>query len=91
MGLEAYMSRVPVEHFSISIRPVGPDGLCHLYHVARQGLISHKKGLIPGSQTRDLDQGLERLYHCARHLAVLTSLWSRYSILFAMWMPYRLT
>ena len=50
-----------------------------------------KKGLIPGSQTRDLDQGMERLYHCARRLAVLTSLWSRYSILLAMWMPYRLT
>ena len=32
---------------------------------------------------------MERLYHCATRLAVLTSLWSGYSILLAMWMPYR--
>ena len=32
-----------------------------------------KKCLIPRSQTRDLDQGLEHLYHCARHLAVHVS------------------
>ena len=50
-----------------------------------------KKGLIPGSRTWDLDQGLKRLYHCARRLAMLISLWSCYSILLARWMPYRLT
>ena len=43
-----------------------------------------KKGLIPESRTLDLDQGLEHLYHCTRCLAVLTSLWSRYSILLAV-------
>ena len=31
------------------------------------------------------------LYHCARCLVVLTCLWSRYSIIFSMWMSYRLT
>ena len=64
----------------VSLVPCVPSGFNFL-----------KKGLIPRSQTRDLDQGLERLYHCARHLAVLASLWSCYSVMFAMWMPYRLT
>ena len=48
-----------------------------------------KKGLIPRSQTGDLDQGMEHLYHCVRRLAVLISLWRCYSILLAVWMPYR--
>ena len=32
---------------------------------------------------------MEHLYHYARCLAVLISLWRRYSILLAVWMPYR--
>jgi hypothetical protein len=31
---------------------------------------------------------MECLYHYARCLVVLLSLWRRYSILLAMWMPY---
>ena len=30
------------------------------------------------------------LYHCARCLVVLTCLWSLYSIIFFVWMPYKL-
>ena len=50
-----------------------------------------KKTSMPRSQTRDPKEGMHGLYHCARCLVVLTCLWSRYSIIFSMWMPYRLT
>jgi hypothetical protein len=30
----------------------------------------------PGSQTRDPDQGIDRLHHCAKRMIVLTCLWS---------------
>ena len=30
----------------------------------------------PGSRTRDPDQGIDHLHHCARRLVVLTCLWS---------------
>ena len=45
----------------------------------------------PGSQTRDPEQGMDHLHHCARCLVVLTCLWSPYSSIFSMWMPCRLT
>jgi hypothetical protein len=35
--------------------------------------------------------GPDRLHHCTRCLVVLTYLWSPYSSIFSMWMPYRLT
>jgi hypothetical protein len=79
-----YLSRVPVGPFSISIQPMGPGGLRVTCTMCAIGVQFLKKGLIPRSRTWDLDQGLERLYHCARRLAMLTSLWSRYSILLAM-------
>jgi hypothetical protein len=55
-----YVSHVPVGHFSISIRPMGPDGLRVTY--CRQGLInSNLKTMRPESQTRDPEQGIDRL------------------------------
>ena len=111
--LMAYVSRVPMEPFSISIRPVGPNGLsvmctygtyhrlhltcgtrwlaCHLYLLCHRGLINSRKTSMPGSRTQDSNNGMHGLYHCARFLVVLTCLWSCYSIIFSMWMPYRLT
>jgi hypothetical protein len=50
-----------------------------------------KKTSMPGSQTRDPEEGMHDLYHCARCLVVLTCLWSCYSIIFSMWILYRLT
>jgi hypothetical protein len=35
-----------------------------------------KKTMRPGSRTRDSEQGIDRLHHCARRLVVLTCLWS---------------
>ena len=126
----AYVSRVLVGPFSISIRPMGPDGLhvtctygtiqpvgpngsrvtctsgtflhlhptcgtrwlaCHLYLLCRRGLINSKKTSMPGSRTQDPEEGMHGLYHCTRCLVILTYLWSRYSIIFSMWIPYRLT
>ena len=46
---------------------------------------------MPRSRTRDPKERMHGLYHCARSLVVLTCLWSHYSIIFSMWMPYRLT
>jgi hypothetical protein len=48
--------------------------VCHLYHVCRRVLISQKR-FDNWSRTRVLDLGMERLYHCARCLVVLISLW----------------
>jgi hypothetical protein len=44
----------------------------------RQGLIKFKlkKTMRLGSRTRDPEQGMNRLHHCARCLVVLTCLWS---------------
>jgi len=120
----------PMGPFLISIRPVGPDGLCvtctygiihpmgpdgsrvtctcgtflhlhwicgtqwlacHLYLLCRRGLINSKKTSMPGSQTRDPEEGMHGLYHCARCLVVLTCLRGHYSIIFSVWMAYRLT
>ena len=47
--------------------------------------------MIPRSPTRDLDQRMGRLFHCARRLAVLISLWSIYSSIFSVWMANGLT
>ena len=46
---------------------------------------------MPRSQTQDPEEGMHGLYHCARCLVVLTCLWSHYSIIFSVWMPYMLT
>ena len=62
----------------------GPTACVSLVPCVPSGFKFSKKGLIPRSRTRVLDQGLEHLYHCARCLAVLTSLWSHYRILLAM-------
>jgi hypothetical protein len=35
-----------------------------------------QKTMRPGSRTRDPEQGIDRLHHCARRLVVLTCLWS---------------
>ena len=67
----AYVSRLPVGPFSISIRPVGLDGLCTT--------------LGPRSQTQDPEQGMDRLHYCARRLVVLICLWSPYSSIFSVY------
>ena len=64
---------------------------CHLYLLCRRGLINSKKTSMPGSQTRDPEEGMHGLYHCARCLVVLTCLRGHYSIIFSVWMAYRLT
>jgi len=64
---------------------------CHLYLLCHRGLINSRKTSMPGSRTQDSNNGMHGLYHCARFLVVLTCLWSCYSIIFSVWMPYRLT
>jgi hypothetical protein len=71
----------PTASFSISIRPVGPDGLCVrcTYETIRPSGFNKfklKKTMRPGSRTRDSEQGIDHLHHCARRLVVLTCLWS---------------
>ena len=46
---------------------------------------------MPRGRTRDPEEGMHGLYHCARCLIVLAYLWSRYSIIFSVCMPYRVT
>jgi hypothetical protein len=74
--LMTYVSRVPVGPFSISIRPAGADSSRVTY--CHRGLINSnsKKSMRPKSQTRDLEQGIDHLHHCARRLVVLTCFWS---------------
>ena len=76
MGPDAHMSCVPMGPFSISIRPMGPDGL--RVTCCRRGLINSnsKKTMRPRSRTQYPNQGIDRLHHCARRLVVLTCLWS---------------
>jgi hypothetical protein len=60
---------------------------CLLYLLCHQGLIN-SKNLIAWESNRDLEEGMHGLYHCTRCLVVLTCLWSHYSIIFSVWMPY---
>jgi hypothetical protein len=87
-----HVSRVPVGPFSISIWPVGPHDLRATCTFCAAGVqYIQKKTSMPGSRTRDPEEGMHDLYHCARCLVVLTCLWSCYSIIFSMWILYRLT
>jgi hypothetical protein len=74
--LATYVSHVSVGPFSIFIRPIGADSSRVTY--CHRGLINSnsKKSMRPESQTRDLEQGIDHLHHCARRLVVLTCLWS---------------
>ena len=56
----AYVSRVTVGPFSISIQPVEPDGLRVTCTMCAVGVQFLKKGWIPRSRTRDLDLGMGR-------------------------------
>jgi hypothetical protein len=87
----ALVSLVPVGPFSISIRLWDPTACVSLVPFVPLGSNKSKKTSMPGSRTRDPEEGMHGLYHCARWLVVLTCLWSHYSIIFSVSMPYRLT
>jgi hypothetical protein len=87
----AHMSHVPVGPLYLHPTCGTWQLACHLYLLCCWGLINSKKTSMPGSRTWDLKEGMHGLYHCARCLVVLAYLWSLYSIIFSVWMPYRLT
>jgi hypothetical protein len=91
-----------------SIWPVGPNGLhvtcaCGTWWLVTLLLpgfnkFKFKKTLRPGSWTRDPEQGIDCLHHCARRLVVLTCFWSPHSSirslygqvdLYIVYIPYK--